>query len=347
MTDNERLYPRLIAWALLAVCTLAALTRPLIAYDNWWYHLPFSSYLFNIGHGAASFHLDPPLSARWLGFPKAWEWVQGLAWFVSGSLYAVIVPQLILAAAYFYCVCRTQRIPPAWLILGFFASPMLLLHFEGVYTDLPAAFCIAIGCFLALGLLTHPKPAENAAAPFPWWQAACAIGAFGLAGNIKYQALLGVWCVCGIVGVLCLRVPGLPRRFRACVQVVLLTAALLAASSAAANFVRYDNPFYPLEIKLLGKTVFAGPESGDRDAGYPTYLFAALPCSEFSRAGEFPSVCQRAGPDHARRGSLVQPRRCIGQDAPARCAEPHGWMGSAVCSRERLPPGRAGMAPAP
>jgi hypothetical protein len=147
MTDNERLYPRLIAWALLAVCTLAALTRPLIAYDNWWYHLPFSSYLFNIGHGAASFHLDPLLSARWLGFPKAWEWVQGLAWFVSGSLYAVIVPQLILAAAYFYCVCRTQRIPAAWLILGFFASPMLLIHFEGVYTDLPAAFCIAIGCF--------------------------------------------------------------------------------------------------------------------------------------------------------------------------------------------------------
>jgi hypothetical protein len=273
MTDNERLYPRLIAWALLAVCTLAALTRPLIAYDNWWYHLPFSSYLFNIGHGAASFHLDPLLSARWLGFPKAWEWVQGLAWFVSGSLYAVIVPQLILAAAYFYCVCRTQRIPPAWLILGFFASPMLLLHFEGVYTDLPAAFCIAIGCFLALGLLTHPKPAENAAAPFPWWQAACAIGAFGLAGNIKYQALLGVWCVCGIVGVLCLRVPGLPRRFRACVLVVLAAAALLAASSAASNFMRYGNPFYPLAVKVLGKSVFAGPESPDfRDAGYPTYL---------------------------------------------------------------------------
>jgi hypothetical protein len=272
MTDDERLYPRLIAWALLAVCTLAALTRPLFAYDDWWYHLPFSSYLFNIGHGAASFHLDPLLTARWLGFPKAWEWVQGLAWFLSGSLYAVIVPQLILALVYFYCVCRTQRIPPAWLILGFFASPMLLVHFEAVYTDLPAAFCVAIGCFLAVGLLTDAKAADNAATPFPWWRAACVIAAFGLAGNIKYQALLGVWCVCAIVALLCLRVPELPWRFRACVLIVLTTAALLAASSAASNFVRQGNPFYPLEIKLLGKSVFAGPESPDTDAGYPTYL---------------------------------------------------------------------------
>jgi hypothetical protein len=272
MSDRGPRYARLIAWALLAVCTLAALTRPLIEYDDWWYHLPFSSYLFNIGHGAASFHLDPLLTARWLGFPRAWEWVQGLAWFVSGSLYAVIVPQLILASAYFYCVCRTQRIPPAWLILGFFASPMLLIHFEGLYTDLPAAFCAAIGCFLAVGLLTRTKPAENAAAPFPWRRAACAIAAFGLAGNIKYQALLSVWCSCAIVALLCLQVPDMPRRFRASVLLVLAAAALLAASSAASNLVHYGNPFYPLEIKLLGKSVFAGPESPEMDAGYPTYL---------------------------------------------------------------------------
>ncbi len=272
VTDHGPRYARLIAWSVLAVCTLAALTRPLIAYDAWWYHLPFSSYLFNIGHGAASFHLEPMFIARWLGFPRAWEWVQGLAWFLSGSLYALIVPQLLLAAAYFYCVCRTQRIAPAWLILGFFASPMLLVHFEAVYTDLPAAFCTAIGCFLAVGLLTDAPPENNVAAPFPWWRAACVIAAFGLAGNIKYQSLLGVWCLCAILALLCLRLPGLPRRCRARVLLVLAAAALLAGSSAAANFVRHGNPFYPLEVKVLGKSVFAGPESPDMDADYPTYL---------------------------------------------------------------------------
>jgi hypothetical protein len=124
MTDHGPRYARLIAWALLSVCTLAALTRPVIAYDDWWYHLPFSSYLFNIGHGAASFHLDPLLTARWLGFPRAWEWVQGLAWFVSGSLYAVIVPQLILATLRLPDSAHSARVAdPRFLCLADAADP--------------------------------------------------------------------------------------------------------------------------------------------------------------------------------------------------------------------------------
>jgi hypothetical protein len=267
--DSDAPFMRMIAWALLLVCTLLALIRPLIAYDSWAYHLPFSSYLFNIGGGAASFHFDSFMAERWLGFPKAWEWVQGLAWAITGSIYAVIVPQIMLCLAYFYYISRNYRIPAAWVILGFFTSPMLLLHFQAIYVDLPAAVCAAMAFFLFIDLLMA------ASAPvkiFPWWRAACAVAALGLTGNIKYTAFLAALCISAVISVLCFAIPGIPGRFRAYVVLVLATGSALAGGSVTSNFVRYGNPFYPLEFSIGTTTLFTGPESVDHDAKYPTYV---------------------------------------------------------------------------
>jgi len=264
-------YSSFVAWAVLVIGTLLALIRPLIPYDSWWYHLPFSSYLFDIGGGPASFRFDSLVTERWLGFPKAWEWVGGFAWAVSGSLHAVIIPQIILCFAYFYYLSRAMVVPIAWLILGFFASPMLLIHFEAIYGDLPAALCIALGFFLLLEVATYARIPDR---PFPWIRAACAVVALGLAGNIKYQAFLAGMCVTAIVAVLCLGASGTPRRSRAFLLIVLMSANALASTTILMNYVRYGNPFYPLSVSLFGRSLFTGPESPELGATYPTYLLA-------------------------------------------------------------------------
>lgn len=121
---------------MLTLLTLLALARPIIGYDGWWYHLPFSSYLWNIGGGASSFHLGPFLTERWLGFPKPWEFIQGFCWYATGSINAVVVPHILLFSLYLAYVCRKFRVPVGYVILAFFASPMLLIHYECTHLDL-------------------------------------------------------------------------------------------------------------------------------------------------------------------------------------------------------------------
>jgi len=260
----------LIAAALLVACSLLALTNPYIPYDSWWYHLPFSSRLWNIGGGVSTFHLSPMLVERWLGFPKAWEWIQGLAWAVTGTLYAIIVPQLLLCGAYFAYVSRTHHVPLNWVILAFFASPMLFLHFQATYLDLPAAICVALGFFLLFDLLEHVRASGQ---QFPWLLAFAAIASLGLAGNIKYQSLFACYCVTAIVAAACIVNGGIPTKRRVALVAVLVIADAVASASAVSNLSTFRNPFYPLEISLHDAAIFNGPEAPEAGARYPTYKF--------------------------------------------------------------------------
>src|SRR5208282_4260507 len=97
--------------------------------------------------------LNPSTYARWLGFPKSWELIQGLFWYGFGSINAVVVPQIVLCLIYFYYAYRTLGIPVAYTILAFFSSPMLLGHFESTYPDLPAGIGIALGFLVLTGLV--------------------------------------------------------------------------------------------------------------------------------------------------------------------------------------------------
>jgi hypothetical protein len=165
------------AFATLLVCSLLALYRPLIEYDSWWYHLPFSSRIWGIGGGAETFHRSGVVSARWAGFPKAWEWLQGLAWWATGTLRAIVIPQLLLCAAYFSHVTSTHRVPLSWMILAFFASPMFFIHFQATYLDLPAAICVA-----ALRETGRYCTADDDELPFRF---SCAVtGVAGLISNV-------------------------------------------------------------------------------------------------------------------------------------------------------------------
>jgi hypothetical protein len=261
----------LIAWAFLALSIVVALFRPLIPYDSWGYHLPFSSYLFAIGGGNITFHMNTLLDDRWLGFPKAWEWIEGLVWASTGSLRLTIVPQIVLCLAYFFYLGRVYTVPVSWLICGFFASPLLLIHFQSIYLDLPAGLCVALGFFLLLDLLVTTRTRD---AIFSWRTAASAVATLGLAGNIKYQGFFMAACVLAVTTILILTARDMTGRFRLIILATIAAASLLASATLVTNLVRTHNPFYPLAITVLGTNIFIGPESQDTDVSYPTYLLS-------------------------------------------------------------------------
>jgi hypothetical protein len=267
--DRENLtlsFCAIAATALLLAATAVAIYRPLLEWDMWWYHLPFSARLWNIAGGAESFHLSPLLAKRWEGFPLTWEWVQGLCWAATGSLRATIIPQLLLCFLYFFYVRGVLKIPASWLILGFFSCPMLFIHFEATYFDLPAAVCLAIG-FFALFAIIRDLP-HNA---FSWTNACISVASLGLAGNIKYQGLISCIIISGIAAIFAVLGKNISLRRRGGFLALILAVNLVAGISATSNLVKFGNPFYPVEVKIGKTAAFPGPESDSLGSPNPTY----------------------------------------------------------------------------
>lgn len=259
------------AWLLLLGLTGLAAVRPVIGYDSWWYHLPFSSFIWNIGGGAGGFHLDDTSYQRWQGFPLLWEAIQGLFWLGTGSIRAIILPQLLLCFVYFAYVRRALDVPTPWVVLGFFACPMLLIHFQSTYLDLASGASIAL-MFFVLTLLV--ADARNGKPLCSWQQAVGVVAMAAIAGNTKYQGLLACLSLSTIMMVGCLAVPRLGTRQRCLLAALLVLANLAAGASALANLARHGNPFYPIQVQVLGKVVFDGPESPNLTAEHPSYLLS-------------------------------------------------------------------------
>ena len=259
-----------LGWAALALVVGMALVRPLIPFDGWLYHLPFAAKLWDLP-GAAAFGMEAQAVERWAGYPRAWHWLMGLAWWATDSLRAVIVPQLVLVGLFLAYLRRAHGIAPPLMALGLLASPMLLIHVQATYLDLPAGLCLALGFLVLLDMLAAARGPDGTVRRA---SAALAIAAIGLAGNIKYQGTLGAFLVLAIAGGMAAVMSRIAARRRLALLAVMAAAGLAASLSLVGNAIRYGQPLYPMDVKLLGLTVSAGPESPEEDANPPAYLLA-------------------------------------------------------------------------
>ena len=253
----------LAAIIILLAATALALARPMIAYDNWSYHFPFSARLWNIGNSNNTFRFSDFLEARWIGFPKLWEWLQGLFWACTGSLRAMIFPQIILCIAYFRYVSRRLKIPASLLVLGFFASPMLMIHYQSLYVDLPAGLCLCLGFFILMKEFDSEERRSLRSS-------AAGIMFLGLAGNMKVQAMLAVVLFAALFLSLALIQFGISKRSGRII-ILVVVGALASSVSVISNSVRTGNPIYPMQVSVHGTTVFDGPEDPRADAHLPGY----------------------------------------------------------------------------
>lgn len=255
----------------LLLLTSLAIIRPIIPYDSWWYHLPFSSFIWEIGGGEQSFRLDDFLYQRWKGFPLIWETIQGAFWRATGSVRSIIIPQILFCLSYFAYVRYALGVPFAWVIIGFFACPMLLVHFEATQNDLASGLGVTL-MFFGLSLLV-----ADARSGRPGWSWARVIGVVtmaAVAGNTKYQGLIACLAVTVVILFYCLTMPQLRARFRLEIMALLVLANLAAGAAATQNLMLHGNPFYPVEVRVFGHVVFEGPELPSLGAEPPSYLLS-------------------------------------------------------------------------
>ena len=134
----------LAAAATLLLVVLASLLRPVVPWDSWAYHLPFSALLWDIGDARRTFLLGEHLSTRFAGFPLFAEFLQGALWKATGSMAASTLVNSVALAALVAVVGIALRGSLPIMTFGCLSIPLVAFHSTSNYIDLFVAVVICL-----------------------------------------------------------------------------------------------------------------------------------------------------------------------------------------------------------
>lgn len=255
-----------VAACVLALAVAASLARPLLYWDSWAYHLPFSALLLDIGGARARLLLGEYMQGRYDGFPVAAEFIQGLLWKAAGSLNATA---LVNSAAFgVLCIVAARALKASFAVLVFaaLAAPLIAIHVISTYIDLFVGACVALQALAAVKMESAARRGEGRL--FVW--CAVYVGSAALAGNSKITSL----ALSGAIGAFTagyVIVRGSKSGRRRALLIAVALGAALGGASAFKNLVHYHNPLYPFAATILGYQL-QGPEGEYRT--YPPYTKA-------------------------------------------------------------------------
>ncbi len=250
LTTKRHRIDLMIALLLIVALGCYSAMFPVVSYDSWAYHFPFSTYLFNIGGGKGAYQLCQAIADRYQGFPLFSEIVQGLIWKMTGSVRSVVIPQLIALGYLVYLAQKRLRVSPLLLLASFCAVPLLLIHTFSTNNDLISGLLIAAGMIIVVDIVSVRQDIDART-----WILLIAL--FSAGSATKYQSTL----VVSIVLVALLFVLLLTRRFKSKYLIWFLIAGISIGVFEIKNLVVHHNPFYPIQIKVGQKILFEGPES--------------------------------------------------------------------------------------
>lgn len=260
------------AAATLALVVLASVLRPVVPWDSWAYHLPFSALLWDIGDATHTFVLADQLVIRFAGFPLFAEFLQGALWKASGSMAATTLINSVALAALLVAVGRVVRGSFPIMAFGSLSIPLIAFHATSNYIDLFVAVAICLQALAAWQIerQTVQAPARPDRRATTGWSGLFTLAA-AAAGNAKFQSLVvSVAISVFLAGYLLARRSRLGKGTLTRAALVLILATTLSLATAARNTFVFSNPVYPVIIELpsLGVTL-PGLEGEYRS--HPTY----------------------------------------------------------------------------
>ena len=273
-----------IALLVLALVVVSSVARPLFYWDSWAYHLPFSALLWNIGDAPRAFVLSEEMRWRFEGFPLFAELVQGALWKLTGSITATPLINSLALAGFVLAAAKSLRLSLALLAFSVLAVPLVALHSITNYIDLFVGVCVCFQFLAAVKLLAYTEPEPSAVAgsgsgeaialrtkkcaPRAVWIAVYVAAAVA-AGNAKFTALIFSLAISAFVLAHLLSRRRSVHRTRAKLAVLTVAlASVLASGTTLKNACRFSNPFYPVDIHVMGVHL-EGPEPEYRN--YPGY----------------------------------------------------------------------------
>ena len=206
-----------------------------MAWDVWYYHLPFAARIAGIVP-ASQFAYDPLNQARFDGFPLLAEAIQGALWRLTGRAESANLVAFASVPLFAWFVKRRFDVPMYATILALLAVPAVQIHATSCYVDLPANAATS-----ALVLLVVASYAETAAPSRG--TIALALACAAIAANTKALSH-------PIVG---LALVALAWRVRDWKTIAVASLALpLVFFTPLKNLALYQNPYYPVDLRMLG-----------------------------------------------------------------------------------------------
>ncbi len=237
---------RVLAWGLLGSVLAAAVHDVSLAWDVWFYHLPFAARIAGIVP-ADQFAYDSLNQARFEGFPLFAEALQGLLWRITGRPECANLVAFASVPLFAWFCKRVLDVPMHLTVLGLLAVPLVQTHATSCYVDLPGNAAAA-----ALVLLAVHAWAEE-----PWVPTRRIVVLALALGFVAAQtkALLHpvVLLALGAMGLRLVRVKQgrLALLMGLALPVVFLTPLK--------NLVLHHNPYYPVAFDVLGHRL-PGPD---------------------------------------------------------------------------------------
>lgn len=256
-----------LALAALALVVVSSVARPAIPFDSWYYHLPFSAHLWNIGSARETLLLSPGVQELYAGFPLLAEFLQGGLWWLSGTISATTLPNSLGLALFVFAAVRITKADLPILTFGILSVPLVVIHSVSAYIDLFSALLICIQVIAASLIVDKPRPLGTRLARFAD-PAVLYVAAAAAAGNTKFTALVISLAISAyLLAFVAFQKGGasLARDVKLIATVGIATA--LSGLTCARNLWEYGNPFYPI---ALGP--FPGPKKEYQN--YPLYTQA-------------------------------------------------------------------------
>ncbi len=189
------------------------------------------------------------MANRYYGFPKLFEFLQGVLWKITGSFHSVVIPQMIALAGFVFAVQRRLGVSPTLTLAAFCMSPLLIIHAVATNNDLFAGILIAWGLVIVMEIVAGPEDLTTSS----WLQL---VVLFALASATKFQATLVVSAVLALLIVTL----AVQRRLKPGYFGWLVVAVISVNAWEIRNLIAHGNPFYPVTVNLAGHVLFAGPE---------------------------------------------------------------------------------------
>ena len=322
----------LFRWILIASATFFALSillKAIFDFDNNWdslyYHLPFAARIWDVVP-ESSFRFSAYLEHRYTGFPLLGEYLQGLAWYVTGRPESANLVAFLSLAAYVLFLKWYFKVPLYLAVLALLAVPAVHFHASTCYVDLIGSLAVATLLMVVFSIFIGRRA--------PTFVDMC-VATLAVAIAINTKVLLAPMAVLGLALLLLkivfpsLLAPGAVFENRAKRLTLLALFLPLMFFTPLKNIWLHGNPFYPMQINVAGVALPGIEKQGSLSPSQledmPRSLRWLVSVLELSPGSHDPSSKSNQ-PDHWRGGPLVQTIWSHDQFTGG-ANQPDQWMG--------------------
>jgi hypothetical protein len=233
--------------ALVAIGALVDLAiRAAVRLDENWdgltYHLPFAALRAGI---PIPYEISDQVKGFLEGFPPLPELTQGILWSLTGSINAAGLANY-LAFLLFITYCHIVLRAPFYLVaLISLTAPLVLIHATVLYVDLFGNALLAIGMSSCFYLYLFPEKAGRAVI-------VGGLACLTAAAWSKYQLVPVAGLGFCLFAILAWRGRGPIGVSRRQLATLLVLAVSVASIPYVKNLAAYGNPFWPVQIPVVG-----------------------------------------------------------------------------------------------